>query len=70
MITALKVAKIEAHVNSQKTASEGRENSLKLEIDLLRGQLMENTKRAELLAQAVAQAQGIPLPPVLDSTPT
>jgi len=70
IITALKVAKIEAHVNSEKTAQEGREALLKREAELLREMLADKKLAASLLAQATAQRARAPgqvaLPPVTD----
>lgn len=54
IITALKVAKIEAHVNSQKTAMEEQAKARMRENDLLREMLEDRKQQAALLAQAVA----------------
>ncbi len=53
---AANVAKIEGHVNSEKTAADGREATLRQEIKLLQGQITEQKQREALLAQAVAQS--------------
>jgi hypothetical protein len=47
-----KISAIEGHVNSEKTASEGRELAKDKEIALLREQLAKGDQRAALLAQA------------------
>ena len=47
-------AKIEGHVNSEKTAAEGRETTLKRENELLREMLTGQKTTAALLAQAAA----------------
>ncbi len=54
VITAFKIAKIEGHVNSEKTAAEGRETTLRRENSLLREQADRDRNTAALLAQAVA----------------
>lgn len=54
---------IKGHVNSEKTASEGREASMRKEIELLRDQLADEKVTKRLLAQAHA------LVPALASTP-
>lgn len=51
---AQKVASIEGHVNSEKTAAEGREATLKVENTLLREMLVEKKQVAALLAQAAS----------------
>jgi hypothetical protein len=45
------------HVNSEKTAAEGRELTLRAENKLLRESLEESRQAAALLAQAVALSQ-------------
>lgn len=47
---------IVGHVNSEKTAAEGREINLRNEIRILRQNIVEHIQTAALLAQAVAQA--------------
>lgn len=49
-----KVDKIEGHVNSEKTAAEGREAALRKENALLREIMADKKETAALLAQAVA----------------
>jgi hypothetical protein len=49
-----KVTAIEGHVNSEKTAGEGRENTLKRENELLREMLADRKLTAALLAQAAS----------------
>ena len=49
-----KVSAIEGHVNSEKTASEGRENALRQENALLREIIADKKATAGLLAQAAA----------------
>jgi hypothetical protein len=58
-----KVSAIEGHVNSEKTAAEGRENTLKAEKALLMEMLAERKQAAALLAQAAshAVAAGVPV---------
>jgi hypothetical protein len=51
---AQKITAIEGHVNSEKTASEGRENTLKRENEILREMLSERKQTAALLAQAAS----------------
>lgn len=46
--------KIEAHVNSEKTAAQGRETALRKEVDLLREMIAELKRTADLYAQASA----------------
>jgi len=55
---AKSTAKIEGHVNSEKTASEGREHALRKENDLLREMLAERKSTAALLAQSTAISSG------------
>lgn len=70
LTTRGKVEVIQGHVNSEKTAAEGRENTLKVENQLLREQLAEHKNIAALLAQAAAsrvrpagiEASGGPIP--------
>lgn len=69
-----KVSAIEGHVNSEKTASEGRELALKSENALLREMLNDHRQRAALLAQAASTATiaaagvpGLVTPTVVDS---
>jgi hypothetical protein len=62
-----KVTAIEGHVNSEKTAAEGRENTLKRENELLREMLTERKQTAALLAQSVATLQA-PASPVVSAT--
>jgi hypothetical protein len=68
------VAAILGHVNSEKTAAEGRENTLKTENNLLRERLADQKSTAGLLAQAVAQRSrtdaAVPDAPVLDKIET
>jgi len=49
-------ATIKGHVNSERTAAEGREASLRRENELLREMLADKKVTAQLLAQAVATA--------------
>jgi hypothetical protein len=49
-----KVNSIEGHVNSEKTASEGRERAKDMEIALLREIIADKKASAGLLAQAAA----------------
>lgn len=49
-----KVSAIEGHVNSEKTASEGREAALKIENALLREMVNDKKQTAALLAQSAA----------------
>ncbi len=49
-----KVSAIEGHVNSEKTASDGREASLRKENEMLREMIAEQKHVAGLLAQATA----------------
>jgi hypothetical protein len=49
------VEAIKGHVNSEKTASDGREVALRQEAALLREMLTDKNKTAALLAQAAAQ---------------
>jgi len=49
-----KVSAIEGHVNSEKTASDGRENALRAENTLLREIIADKRASAGLLAQAAA----------------
>lgn len=51
---AVSAAKIEGHVNSEKTAADGRELALRREIELLRELLATQKQTAALLAQATA----------------
>jgi hypothetical protein len=53
---ALTTAKIDGHVNSEKTAAEEQKRSAHREIELLREQLARERAAAQLLAQSVAQA--------------
>lgn len=53
-VIAATAAKIDGHVNSEKTAGEGRENTLRTEIALLRESLNDKKVTASLLAQAAA----------------
>lgn len=55
-VIAATAAKIDGHVNSEKTAGEGRENTLRAEIALLREVLSDKKATASLLAQAAAGA--------------
>ena len=48
-----KVSAIEGHVNSEKTAADGRERTLQSENDLLREIIADQKAAAGLLAQAV-----------------
>lgn len=52
--TGRKLAMIEAHVNSQKTADSAKIQSLENEARLLREQAAENTRIAAVLAQSVS----------------
>lgn len=61
-VIAATTAKIDGHVNSEKTASDGREAALRREIELLRESLTDTKATAALLAQAAAQ------PPVVAPT--
>lgn len=54
---ATKVSAMEAHVNSEKTAADGRENTLKAENVLLRELIGEKKQAAALLAQTAAVAR-------------
>lgn len=68
---AQKVTAIEAHTNSEKTAADGRETTLKRENELLRELLTEGRQTAAVLAQAASYRQAAPaaaLPP-LAATP-
>jgi hypothetical protein len=53
---------IKGHVNSEKTASDGREAALRAENDMLRQIIAEKKATADLLAQAAAQVLGVPAP--------
>ena len=53
-------AAIKGHVNSEKTAADGRQTNLQTENALLREMLAEKANTASLLAQSVAQAAGVP----------
>lgn len=68
-----KVSAIEGHVNSEKTAAEGREAMKDKEILMLREMLAERKITAALLAQSVATVQTPAIPvstPVLDRIET
>ncbi len=60
---ASKVSAIEGHVNSEKTASDGKLNTLQRENDLLREIMAEHKQTAALLAQSVATIANTPLKP-------
>lgn len=55
---AITAAKIDGHVNSEKTASQGRESALVGENTLLRETLEKERTTAALLAQALATTKG------------
>lgn len=64
---AQKVTAIEGHVNSEKTAAEGRERAKDMEIALLREMLTDRKLTAALLAQAASHPPIVPTAsPVLD----
>lgn len=65
---ASKVSVIEGHVNSEKTAAEGRERTLQHENALLREMLNDRKTTAQLLAQARA-IELAPTAPVLLTAP-
>jgi len=57
LLTVAKDAEaIKGHVNSEKTAADGREATLQRENALLREMIADKTRSAQLLAQATAQA--------------
>lgn len=63
-----KTAAIEGHVNSEKTASEGRELALRNEIVLLREMITDKRTSAALLAQASAtRGRDVPAVPIVVS---
>lgn len=66
---AQKVTAIEGHVNSEKTAAEGREAAKDKEIALLREMLNDRKQTAALLAQATSHTQmtGAKPSPVLEA---
>ncbi len=75
--TILDVAKnteaIKGHVNSERTAAEGRELMLRRENELLREMIADKRVTAALLAQAVASATGAAagagVPPIVVAVP-
>lgn len=62
------VASINGHVNSEKTAAEGRERAKDKEIALLREVLADKQHTAGLLAQAQAQRSRGDLHPVVEES--
>lgn len=54
-----KVSAIEAHVNSEATAANGRENTLKRENELLREMLTDHKIQSSLVAQSVATTAAV-----------
>jgi uncharacterized membrane-anchored protein YhcB (DUF1043 family) len=62
IITAFKVGKIEAHVNSEKTAMEGTNNMLRRENEMLREMMADSKQRTALLAQAASHLVPLPVP--------
>jgi hypothetical protein len=68
---ATKVSAIEGHVNSEKTAAEGRIDNLRNENALLREMIVDRKQTASLLAQSVATAaRPAPLDPTNALPPT
>lgn len=69
IIAATKVAKIEAHVNGERTAAEGTRKLLENENRLLKDMVADKTMTARLLAQAAAvrsrEPGATPLPPAV-----
>jgi hypothetical protein len=63
---AKSTAKIEGHVNSEKTAAEGREYALRVENTLLRERIVEHQQTAALLAQATANRRRPSLEPLIE----